>query len=209
MVVDENFIHRMTLRFVGAINKVREDKIRELGDFFQILKTHYSQKPQSHKEISLIEVFEKIEVKVTDKLTQIINSITVKAIGHLGQLREEIIQKGMILDQITEVPTKAETQLSTQPEIIDVKNIETARKIKEEIVRRNRILKELLEAVPQFKILEIIEKTKADNYTTLSKATGYSNTAIRNYISELEEGGFIIVDRSRKPFMLKIAKTPW
>ena len=115
----------------------------------------------------------------------------------------------MILDQVTEVPTKAETQLSTQPEIIDVKNIETARKIKEEIARRHRILKVLLLAVPQFKILEIIEKTKADNYSTLSKATGYSNTAIRNYISELEEDGFIIVDRSRKPFMLKIAKTPW
>jgi hypothetical protein len=93
MVVDENFIHRMTLRFVGAINKAREEKIQDLGDFFQILKQHYSQKPSSHKDINLIEVFEKIEGEVLDKLAQIVNSITVKAIGHLGLLREEIIQK--------------------------------------------------------------------------------------------------------------------
>ncbi len=209
MVVDENFIHRMTLRFVGAINKVREEKIRELGDFFQILKKHYSQKPDNHKDIRLIEVFDKIEGNVTDKLAQIINSITVKAIGHLGQLREEIIQKGMVLDKPTEVPIKTETKPSTQPGVTEVEKIETASKIKEEIARRNRILKKLLEAVPQFKILAIIEKTKADNYATLSKATGFSNTAIRNYVSELEEDGFLVIDRTRKPYAFKLKKTPW
>ena len=46
MVVDEQFIHRMTLRFVGAINKAREEKIQDLGDFFQILKKHYSETTQ-------------------------------------------------------------------------------------------------------------------------------------------------------------------
>lgn len=204
MVVDENFIHRMTLRFVGAINKAREEKIQDLGDFFKILKQHYSQKSPSHAD-----VFEKIEGEVLDKLAQIINSITVKAIGHLGLLREEIIQKGMALDQIEEKPIKIEPQLSTQPETMDRRKIETASKIKREISRRNRILKELLETVPQFKILAIIEKTKANNYSTISKATGYSNTAVRNYINELEEDGFIRVDRARKPFIFTIEKTPW
>lgn len=204
MVVDENFIHRMTLRFVGAINKAREEKIQDLGDFFKILKQHYSQKSPIHAD-----VFEKIEGEVLDKLAQIINSITVKAIGHLGLLREEIIQKGMALDQIEEKPIKIEPQLSTQPETMDRRKIETASKIKREISRRNRILKELLETVPQFKILAIIEKTKANNYSTISKATGYSNTAVRNYINELEEDGFIRVDRARKPFIFKIEKTPW
>ncbi|MHA2347920.1 MAG: winged helix-turn-helix transcriptional regulator, partial [Candidatus Hodarchaeales archaeon] len=138
-----------------------------------------------------------------------VNSITVKAIGHLGLLREEIIQKGMALNQVGEKPAKIEAQLSPKSETIDRKQIETASKIKREISRRNRILKELLETVPQFKILAIIEKTKADNYSTISKATGYSNTAVRNYINELEEDGFISVDRARKPFIFKIKKTPW
>jgi len=209
MVVDENFIHRMTLRFVGAINKAREEKIQDLGDFFQILKQHYSQKPPSHKDINFTDVFEKIEGEVLDKLAQIVNSITVKAIGHLGLLREEIIQKGMALDQIEEKTTKIEAPISTQSEKMDRRKIETASKIKQEISRRNRILKELLETVPQFKILAIIEKTKANNYSTISKATGYSNTAVRNYINELEEDGFIRVDRARKPFIFKIEKTPW
>jgi len=209
MVVDENFIHRMTLRFVGAINKAREEKIKDLGDFFKILKQHYSKKSTSHKDINLIDIFEKIEGEVLDKLAQIVNSITVKAIGHLGFLREEIIQKGMILDQIEEKPTKIEAPPSIQPGTIDRRKIETASKIKREISRRNRILKELLETVPQFKILAIIEKTKANNYSTISKATGYSNTAVRNYISELEEDGFIRIDRARKPFIFKIEKTPW
>jgi hypothetical protein len=207
MVVDENFIHRMTLRFVGAINKAREEKIQDLGDFFQILKKHYSQKPPSPK--ALPQIFEKIEGEMLDKLAQIVNSITVKAIGHLGLLREEIIQKGMALNQVGEKPAKIEAQLSPKSETIDRKQIETASKIKREISRRNRILKELLETVPQFKILAIIEKTKADNYSTISKATGYSNTAVRNYINELEEDGFISVDRARKPFIFKIKKTPW
>ncbi|MHA2061381.1 MAG: winged helix-turn-helix transcriptional regulator [Candidatus Sifarchaeia archaeon] len=207
MVVDENFIHRMTLRFVGAINKAREEKIQDLGDFFQILKKHYSQKPPSPK--ALPQIFEKIEGEMLDKLAQIVNSITVKAIGHLGLLREEIIQKGMALNQVGEKPAKIEAQLSPKSETIDRKQIETASKIKREISRRNRILKELLETVPQFKILAIIEKTKADNYSTISKATGYSNTAVRNYINELEEDGFIRVDRERKPFIFKSKKTPW
>jgi len=209
MVVDENFIHRMTLRFVGAINKAREEKIQDLGDFFKILKQHYSQESLSHKDINLIDVFEKIEGEVLDKLAQIVNSITVKAIGHLGFLREEIIQKGMTLDQIEEKPTQIEAQPSTPSETMDRHKIETASKIKREISRRNRILKELLETVPQFKILAIIEKTKANNYSTISKATGYSTTAVRNYINELEEDGFIRVDRARKPFIFKIEKTPW
>ena len=202
MTLDENLIHRMTLRFVAAINKVKEEKLREMSDFFQILK-------QSSKDKRIIAIFEKIELEVSDKLTQIINSITVKAIGHLGHLREEMIQEGIALVQGTETPTKAETQPSTQPDLMDVKKIETARKIKEEIARRNRILKELLEAVPQFKILAIIEKTKADDYSTLSKATGYSATAIRNYVSELEDDGFLEIDKSRKPYCLKLKKTPW
>ena len=155
------------------------------------------------------QIFEKIEGEMLDKLAQIVNSITVKAIGHLGLLREEIIQKGMALDQIEEETTKIETPISTQPEKMDRRKIETASKIKQEISRRNRILKELLETVPQFKILAIIEKTKANNYSTISKATGYSNTAVRNYINELEEDGFIRVDRARKPFIFKIEKTPW
>lgn len=207
MVVDEQFIHRMTLRFVGAINKTREEKIQDLGDFFQILKNHYSQKPPSPE--ALPQIFEKIEGEMLDKLAQIINSITVKAIGHLGLLREEIIQKGMALDQSDEKPTTIEAQPLARSEIVDRKQIETASKIKREISRRNRILKELLETVPQFKILAIIEKTKANNYSTISKATGYSTTAVRNYISELEEDGFIRVDRARKPFIFTIEKTPW
>jgi DNA-binding MarR family transcriptional regulator len=115
----------------------------------------------------------------------------------------------LALDQIEEKTTKIEAQLSTKSETIDRKQIETASKIKREISRRNRILKELLETVPQFKILAIIEKTKANNYSTISKATGYSNTAVRNYINELEEDGFIRVDRVRKPFIFTIEKTPW
>ena len=154
MVVDENFIHRLTLRFVGAINKAREEKIQDLGDFFNILNQHYSQKPPR----ALQEALQKIEGEVLDKLAQIVNSITVKAIGHLGLLREEIIQKGMALDQIEEETTKIETPISTQPEKMDRRKIETASKIKQEISRRNRILKELLETVPQFKILAIIEQ---------------------------------------------------
>ncbi|WP_287588620.1 winged helix-turn-helix transcriptional regulator [Candidatus Borrarchaeum sp.] len=204
MVVDENFIHRMTLRFVGAINKAREEKIQDLGDFFKILKQHYSQKSPE-----ITDFLEKIEGKVLDKLAQIVNSITVKAIGHLGFLREEIIQKGMAVDQIEEKPTKVEAPPSIQSGTMDRRKIETASKIKREISRRNRILKELLETVPQFKILAIIEKTKANNYTTISKATGYSNTAVRNYIHELEEDGFIRVDRARKPFIFTIENTPW
>ncbi|MFX1466929.1 MAG: winged helix-turn-helix domain-containing protein [Promethearchaeota archaeon] len=207
MVVDEQFIHRMTLRFVGAINKAREEKIQDLGDFFQILKKHYSKKPPSPE--ALPQIFDKIEGEMLDKLAQIVNSITVKAIGHLGLLREEIIQKGMILNQVEEKPAQIEPQPSPKSETIDRKQIETASKIKQEISRRNRILKELLETVPQFKILAIIEKTKANNYSTISKATGYSTTAVRNYINELEEDGFIIVDRARKPFIFTIAKTPW
>jgi hypothetical protein len=203
MVVDEQFIHRLTLRFVGAINKAREEKIQDLGDFFQILKRHYSKKPEVNSLIS------KIEVEMLDKLAQIVNSITVKAIGHLGLLREEIIQKGMELNQVEEKHTKIEAPLAPKSETLDRKQIETASKIKHEISRRNRILKELLETVPQFKILAIIEKTKANNYSTISKATGYSTTAVRNYINELEEDGFISVDRSRKPFIFKIEKTPW
>ncbi len=207
MVVDEQFIHRMTLRFVGAINKAREEKIQDLGDFFQILKKHYSQKPPSPK--ALPQIFDKIEGEMLDKLAQIINSITVKAIGHLGLLREEIIQKGMALNQVEEIPAQMEAPISSKSETIDRKQIETASKIKQEISRRNRILKELLETVPQFKILAIIEKTKANNYSTISKATGYSTTAVRNYINELEEDDFISVDRARKPFIFKIKKTPW
>ena len=210
MVVDENFIHRMTLRFVGAINKAREEKIQDLGDFFKILKQHYSQKSPSHKgEVLFLNIIEKIEGEVLDKLAQIVNSITVKAIGHLGFLREEIIQKGMTIDQIEEKPTKIETPPSIQSGTMDRHKIETASKIKREISRRNRILKELLETVPQFKILAIIEKTEANNYSTISKATGYSTTAVRNYINELEEDGFIRVDRARKPFIFTIEKTPW
>ncbi|MFX1519992.1 MAG: hypothetical protein ACFFCD_08725 [Promethearchaeota archaeon] len=210
MVLDESNIHRMTLRFVAAINKVKEEKIRELGDFFQILKRKYSQKSGGSKDIRLTDAFEKIESAVSDILAQIMNSITVKAIGHLGRLREEMIQKGIALDQqVAEMPKERERQPSTQPDLKDVQKLETASKIKEEIARRNRILKELLEALPQFKILAIIETTNADNYSTLSKATGYSTTAIRNYVSELEEDGFLVIDRSRKPYALKLKKTPW
>jgi biotin operon repressor len=210
MALDESFLHRMTLRFVGAINKVREEKMRELGDFFQKWKRQYSQKSSSSKDIPLTDVFEKIEGAVSDKLAQITNSITVKAIGHLGQLREEMIQKGIALDQqVVDMPKEIEKQPLLQPDLKDAQKFETASKIKEEIVRRNRILKKLLEAVPQFKILAIIEKTNADNYSTLSKATGYSNTAIRNYVNELEEDGFLIIDRSRKPYAFKLKKTPW
>jgi hypothetical protein len=195
MTLDENLIHRMTLRFVSAINKVKEEKFRDVSDFFQMLK-------QNSKDKRIIAIFEKIELEVSDKLAQIINSITVKAIGHLSQLREEMIQKGIDLNQIEKIPPK-------EPDVMKIQKAETSNKIKEEIARRNRILTELITAVPQFKILSIIEKTKANTYDVLYKATGYSLTTIRNYVQELEDDGFVSIDKSRKPYLIEIERTPW
>ena len=77
------------------------------------------------------------------------------------------------------------------------------------IRRENESLRYALSSMPEFSLLQVIQKNRRSTYDELANCTGLTKTKLRNYTKELLARGHVTIDKKTRPHQIVYLSTPW
>jgi hypothetical protein len=184
---------RTTLRIAGVFQEIRNSWVRRLDSYFNQIE-------------SLLEG----QWLDTQDIAGIIRESRMasrEAIDGLGNdLSSELVHvsNGII--------TRYEAErASLQEEISDLRN-SLARMLSGDanaIRRENEALHSAIESIPEFSLLESIQKNLRSSYDQLAGITGFSKPKLRKLVKELVSRGYVGIDKNAKPHSIIFISSPW
>ncbi|MFW9925968.1 MAG: hypothetical protein ACFFDM_04280, partial [Candidatus Thorarchaeota archaeon] len=96
-------------------------------------------------------------------------------------------------------------------EIVDLRNeISNLTSGDENSLRRENIaLKGAVFSVPEFKLLQVIQKHRRTTYDLLSNETSQKKSVIRKLVKELMTRGYVHIDKKARPHAIVYLSAPW
>jgi regulator of replication initiation timing len=77
------------------------------------------------------------------------------------------------------------------------------------IRRENEALHSALKTIPEFRLLESIQKNRRTSYDQLADITGFNKSKLRKLVKELVSRGYVGIDRNSKPHSMIFISSPW
>ena len=190
---DDTVAARTTLRIAGVFQEIRDSWVRRLDSYYNQI--------ESLTEGDWVD---------TQDLTGIIREARLasrEAMDGLGNdLSSELIHSsnGIISRYEAE-------RASLQEEINDLrKSLSRALSGDANTIRReNESLRYALASVPEFSLLQIIQKNRRSTYDQLVESTGLSKAKVRKYTKELMARGHVNIDKKTRPQQIVYLSTPW
>ena len=81
--------------------------------------------------------------------------------------------------------------------------------LKEVIKEKNEIMEKFLKEIDYFKVLAIIEKAQKITMPTLRKKSKYTPQKLGKLLKWLQDKGYVIVNKNKKPYTIIFKKAPW
>ena len=75
--------------------------------------------------------------------------------------------------------------------------------------RENESFRAVIESIPEFKLLKVIQRCRRTNYKQLSEDTGEKKSVLRKMIKELMRKGYVNVDKKSRPHAITYLSAPW
>jgi DNA-binding MarR family transcriptional regulator len=193
MASPDDVAARTTLRIAGVFQEIRDSWVRRLDSYFNQIE-------------SLLEG-QWIDVQDMTGIIHESRMASREAIDGLGNdLSSELVHasNGII--------TRYEAErASLQEEINDLRHTLTRLLSGDAngIRRENEALRSAIATVPEFSLLEIIQKNRRTSYDDLEEITGLKKSKIRKLVKELISRGYVGVDKKTKPHSIVFISTPW
>jgi len=184
---------RTTLRIAGVFQEIRDSWVRRLDSYFNQI--------ESLAEGDWIEVQDLIGIIRESRLA------SREAMDGLGNdLSSELVHSSHGI--ITRYEAERE---SLQEEINDLrKSLTRALSGEANIVRReNESLRAAIHSIPEFNLLEIIQKHKRFTYEELMEESSLSKAKIRKLVKNLTASGYVHIDKKTRPHTIIHVSTPW
>ena len=193
MTTTDDNAARMTLRIAGVLQEIRDIWAKRLDVYFtQIESLVDGQWLEPEDVIGIIR-----ESRMASR----------EALDGLGNdLSAELVHtsNGVVARYESE-------RLSFIEEANDLRN-EISRLLSGDenaILRENESLRAVLDSIPEFKLLKVIEKNRRTDYKHLSELTGEKKSAMRKLVKELMRKGYVNVDKKSRPHAIIYLTAPW
>ena len=184
---------RTTLRIAGVFQEIRDSWVRRLDSYYN--------------QIESLTEGDWIEAQDLSGIIREARLASREAMDGLGNdLSSELIHSS------NGIITRYEAErASLQEEINDLrKSLSRALSGNASNIRReNEALRIALVSVPEFKLLQIIQKNRRSTYDQLSDASGLTKAKIREYAKELMSRGYVHLDKNARPHQIVYLSTPW
>jgi DNA-binding MarR family transcriptional regulator len=193
MAQPDDVAARTTLRIAGVFQEIRDSWVRRLDSYFNQIE-------------SLLEG-QWIDVQDMTGIIHESRMASREAIDGLGNdLSSELVHasNGII--------TRYEAErASLQEEINDLRQT-ISRLLSGDanaIRRENEALRSAIASVPEFSLLETIEKNRRTSYDDLAIVTGVKKSSLRKLVKELASRGYVGIDKKTKPHSIIFISSPW
>jgi len=190
---DEAIAARTTLRIAGVFQEIRDSWVRRLDSYYNQI--------ESLTEGDWVDTQDLIGIIREARLA------SREAMDGLGNdLSAELIHSsnGIISRYEAE-------RTSLQEEINDLrKSLSRALSGDANMIRReNESLRYALASVPEFSLLQVIQKNRRSTYQELVEYTGLTKAKVRKYAKELKARGHVTIDKKTRPHQIVYLSTPW
>lgn len=184
---------RTTLRIAGVFQEIRDSWVRRLDSYYNQI--------ESLTEGDWIEPQDLAGIIRESRLA------SREAMDGLGNdLSSELIHSS------NGIITRYEAErASLQEEINDLrKSLSRALSGDSNTIRReNEALRIALNSIPEFNLLQIIQKNRRATYDQLADLSGISKAKVRKYSKDLMARGYVHLDKIAKPHQIVYISTPW
>jgi hypothetical protein len=193
MASSDEVAARTTLRIAGVFQEIRDSWVRRLDSYFNQIE-------------SLLEG-QWIDVQDMTGIIHESRMASREAIDGLGNdLSSELVHasNGII--------TRYEAErASLQEEINDLRHT-ISRLLSGDanaIRRENEALRSAIASVPEFSLLETIQKNRRASYDDLETMTSVKKSRLRKLVKELVSRGYVGIDKKTKPQSIIFISSPW
>lgn len=189
----EDTAARTTLRIAGVFQEIRDSWIRRLDSYFNQI--------ESLAEGDWVDKQDIIGIIRESRLA------SREAMDGLGNdLSSELVHNSHGI--VTRYEAERE---SLQEEINDLrKSLTRALSGNNNSIRReNEAMRTAIGSIPEFALLEIIQKNKRSSYDDLEQDSGLSKSVIKKLVKNLSSQGYVNVDKKSKPHAIVHISTPW
>lgn len=190
---DEAIAARTTLRIAGVFQEIRDSWVRRLDSYYNQL--------ESLTEGDWVDA---------QDLTGIIREARLASREALDGLGNDLSSE--LIHSSNGIITRYEAErASLQEEINDLrKSLSRALSGDANMIRReNESLRYALILVPEFSLLQVIQKNRRSTYEELVETTGLTKTKLRKYTKELMARGYVAIDKKARPHQIVYLSTPW
>ncbi|TFH02409.1 MAG: winged helix-turn-helix domain-containing protein, partial [Candidatus Thorarchaeota archaeon] len=180
---DETVAARTTIRIAGVFQEIQDSWVRRLDSYFNQI--------ESLTEGDWVDV---------QDLTGIIREARLASREAMDGLGNDLSSE--LIHSSNGVITRYEAErASLQEEITDLRS-SLSRALSgdaNKIRRENESLRDTLLSVPEFGLLQIIQKNGRSTYDQLVGSTDYSKAKLRKLVKELIARGYVHLDKNTKP----------
>ncbi|MGY5857876.1 MAG: winged helix-turn-helix domain-containing protein [Candidatus Thorarchaeota archaeon] len=184
---------RTTLRIAGVFQEIRDSWVRRLDSYYN--------------QIESLTDGEWIEAQDLSGIIREARLASREAMDGLGNdLSSELVHSS------NGIITRHEAErASLQEEINDLrKSLSRALSGDSSNIRReNEALRIALNSVPEFSLLQIIQKNRRSTYDQLADSTGLTKAKVRKYAKELMTRGYVHLDKKARSHQIVYLSTPW
>ncbi|MBY8996647.1 MAG: hypothetical protein KGD60_02860 [Candidatus Thorarchaeota archaeon] len=75
--------------------------------------------------------------------------------------------------------------------------------------RENESFKAVIDSIPEFNLLKVIQRGRRTDYKQLSEDTGEKKSALRKLVKELMRKGYVNIDKKSRPHAIIYLCAPW
>jgi hypothetical protein len=190
---DDTVAARTTLRIAGVFQEIRDSWVRRLDSYYNQI--------ESLTEGDWVDA---------QDLTGIIREARLASHEAMDGLGNDLSSE--LIHSSNGIITRYEAErASLQEEINDLrKSLSRALSGDANTIRReNESLRYALTSVPEFRLLEVIQKNRRSTYEQLVEYTGFTKAKLRKYTKELMARGHVNIDKKVRPHQIIYLSTPW
>ncbi|MHA1134871.1 MAG: winged helix-turn-helix domain-containing protein [Candidatus Thorarchaeota archaeon] len=184
---------RTTLRIAGVFQEIRDSWVRRLDSYYN--------------QIESLTEGDWIEAQDLSGIIREARLASREAMDGLGNdLSSELVHSS------NGIITRYEAErASLQEEINDLrKSLSRALSGDANNIRReNEALRIALLSVPEFGLLQLIQKNRRSTYDQLVETSGLTKAKVRKYAKELMARGYVHLDKKTRPHQIVYLSTPW
>ncbi|MFW9770144.1 MAG: winged helix-turn-helix domain-containing protein [Candidatus Thorarchaeota archaeon] len=193
MTTIEDNAARMTLRIAGVFQEIRDIWARRLDSYYSQMESLVD--GQWLEAADILGIIREARLASREALDGLGNDLSSELVHTSnGVVARYEAMRSSLLEEIADLRN-------------EISNLSSG---DENAIRRENIaLRDALLAVPEFDLLQIIQRNRRMTYDQLCEESGQKKSAVRKQAKELMKRGHINIDKKSRPHAIVYLSAPW
>lgn len=193
MTTTDDNTARVTLRIAGALQEIRDIWAKRLDVYFTQIQSLIDGQWLDSKDI--IGIIREARMATREALDGLGNDLSAELVhASNGVVARYEAERLSFVEEINDLRDEISRLLSGDENTLR---------------RENESLRAALDAIPEFRLLRLIQRNRRCDYNRLAEESHEKKSAVRKMVKELVKKGYVSVDKKSRPHAIIYLLAPW